>query len=64
MAASIWVWKISGSVTGRRSRFSSPLHVIEGADHSFKVLKRSERTEADVLAEMANAAGDWIRERA
>jgi hypothetical protein len=39
------------------------LHVIEGADHSFKVLKRSERTEADVLSEMANAAAAWIRKQ-
>lgn len=37
------------------------LHVVEGADHSFAVLKRSGRTEADVMAELADAIGDWCR---
>ena len=31
------------------------LHVVEGADHSFKVLKRSGRTEVEVMAEVADA---------
>lgn len=31
------------------------LHVVEGADHSFTVLKRSGRTENEVLAEIADA---------
>lgn len=30
------------------------LHVVEGGDHSFKVLKRSGRAEADVLVELAS----------
>jgi hypothetical protein len=29
------------------------LHAIDGADHSFHVLKRSGRTDADVLRELA-----------
>ena len=29
------------------------LHVVEGADHSFHVLKRSGRTDAEVIAELA-----------
>jgi uncharacterized protein len=32
------------------------LHVIEGADHSFHVLKRSGRTDAEVLGELARVA--------
>ena len=35
------------------------LRVIEGADHSFHVLKRSGRTDADVLRELALALADW-----
>ena len=30
------------------------LHIVEGADHSFHVLKRSGRTDADVIAELAS----------
>jgi len=31
------------------------LHVVDGADHSFHVLKRSGRTDAQVLDELADA---------
>ena len=30
------------------------LHVVEGGDHSFKVLKRSGRTAAEVMSELAD----------
>lgn len=40
------------------------LHVVEGADHGFEVLRRSGRTSAQVLAELADAAAGWISERA
>ena len=33
-------------------RAPSTLHVIEGGDHSFRVPKRSGRTESDVLREI------------
>lgn len=36
------------------------LHSVDGADHSFKVLKRSARTEADVIEELAQVSADWI----
>lgn len=39
------------------------LHVLEGADHSFKVLKRSGRTTDDVLAEAARATSTWMAEQ-
>ena len=35
------------------------LHLVEGGDHSFKVLKRSGKTEADVMGEVADAMADW-----
>jgi hypothetical protein len=36
------------------------MHWIEGADHSFRVLKSSGRTDADVDAEVAEAAARWL----
>ena len=35
------------------------LHLIEGGDHSFKVLKRAGRTDADVTGELVGATNDW-----
>ncbi len=35
------------------------LHVVEGGDHSFGVLKRSGRTEAEVFAELADELDRW-----
>jgi hypothetical protein len=35
------------------------LHVIDGADHSFHVLKRSGRTDADVQDELASTVTAW-----
>jgi uncharacterized protein len=37
------------------------LHWIEGGDHSFKVLKRAGRTEADVMGELVGAVEEWGR---
>jgi len=37
------------------------LHVVEGADHGFAVLKRSGRTNADVLAELARTVASFVR---
>ena len=36
------------------------MHWIEGADHSFHVLKSSGRTDADVLVEIADLSRSWI----
>ncbi|MGH7568162.1 MAG: alpha/beta hydrolase family protein [Gemmatimonadales bacterium] len=36
------------------------LHVVDGADHSFKVLKRSGRTDAEALDEVARATDEWV----
>jgi predicted alpha/beta-hydrolase family hydrolase len=36
------------------------LHPVEGADHSFKVLKRSGRTAAEVEAEVHGAVLSWL----
>ena len=35
------------------------LHVVEGADHSFHVLKRSGRTDPEVLREVAVTVASW-----
>jgi predicted alpha/beta-hydrolase family hydrolase len=40
------------------------LHIIEEGDHSFKVLKRSGRTEADVMNELAETITTWTGEHA
>jgi predicted alpha/beta-hydrolase family hydrolase len=36
------------------------MHWLEGADHSFHVLKTSGRTDADVLAEVGAATAAWL----
>lgn len=36
------------------------LHVVDGADHGFHVLKRSGRTDAEVIDELADVAEAWI----
>src|SRR2546430_1718672 len=37
----------------------APLHLVEGGGHSFPVLKRSGRTDADVMEELVGAIADW-----
>jgi predicted alpha/beta-hydrolase family hydrolase len=37
------------------------LHVVEGGDHSFKVLKRSRRDEAGVIKEIRDTAVNFMR---
>ncbi len=36
------------------------LHVLEGADHSFRMLKRSGRTHEDALDELAEVTATWM----
>jgi uncharacterized protein len=36
------------------------LHVVDGADHGFHVLKRSGRTDDDVLSELADTVTAWL----
>ncbi len=38
------------------------LHIVEGADHSFHVLKRSDRTDEEVLEELSAATRAWADE--
>jgi hypothetical protein len=38
------------------------LHVVDGADHGFHVLKRSRRTDAEVLGELCDRMARWVRE--
>jgi predicted alpha/beta-hydrolase family hydrolase len=35
------------------------LHIVEGADHSFRVLKRSDRSDDEVLDELADGFAHW-----
>jgi predicted alpha/beta-hydrolase family hydrolase len=37
------------------------LHVVEGADHSFAVLKRSGRSAAEVMDELSDTIASWCR---
>jgi len=37
------------------------LHIIESADHSFHVLKKAKRTDADVLRELAETTVSWAK---
>ena len=38
------------------------LHVIEGADHSFHMLKKSGRTDEEVMSELARTTASWADE--
>lgn len=38
---------------------SADLHLLETADHSFKILKRSRKTAEDVFVEMARVIHEW-----
>ena len=38
------------------------LHVVEGGDHSFEVLKRSGRQPTEVEVEMVDTVSSWIRQ--
>lgn len=42
-------------------RQRATLQVVEGADHGFHVLKRSGRTDEEVLEELAREIGEWTR---
>ena len=47
----------------RRLGKRASLHVVEGGDHSFHVLKRSGRTDAQVLEELGHAVQSWTARR-
>jgi uncharacterized protein len=50
---------VRGAVGGLGAR--AKLHVVDGADHGFAVLKRSGRTGAEVLEEIADTIDGWVR---
>ena len=45
-------------VAGRLGKRAT-VHWVDGGDHSFKVLKRAGRTDADVLDELVRALDGW-----
>jgi uncharacterized protein len=47
----------------KRVKTDWKMHWVEGADHSFHVLKSSGRTDAEVLAEIGNATEVWVARR-
>ena len=47
----------------KRVKTDWKMHWVEGADHSFHVPKSSGRTDAEVLAEIGNAAEVWVTRR-
>ena len=46
----------------KKLKDKAELHIIEGADHSFHVLKSSGRTDEEVIEELARTAAAWMRE--
>ena len=49
---------MEGVLPAVRTRWE--MHWLEGADHSFRVLKSSRRTEAEVYAEIGEASARWL----
>ncbi len=43
----------------RKLEAHATLHIVEGADHSFSVLKRTERTNSQVLEELTSTIVSW-----
>ncbi len=43
-------------------RAPAALHVVDGADHGFHVLKRSGRTDAEVVEELCERMTRWVRD--
>lgn len=43
---------------------NATLHIIEGGNHSFEVPKRTGKTSAQVIEELARTAADWMRAHA
>ncbi len=46
----------------KRLGAGATLHLVKGGDHSFHVLKRSGRTDADVMSELVDAIVKWTAE--
>ncbi|MFZ0452959.1 MAG: alpha/beta family hydrolase [Ignavibacteriaceae bacterium] len=44
----------------KKLKDKAELHIIEGADHSFHVLKSSGRTDVQVIEELAESSREWV----
>ncbi|MQA91584.1 MAG: alpha/beta hydrolase [Gemmatimonas sp.] len=51
--------ELMGEVTAKLGRRAT-LHVVDGADHGFHVLKRSSRSDSEVIEELADTIADWL----
>lgn len=49
--------RVNETAEGNSQR--ATLHVVEGADHGFHVLKRSGRTDDEVMDELARSVAEW-----
>jgi uncharacterized protein len=56
--AELSLMKSTVETLGPRAR----MHIVEGADHSFHVLVKSGRKDADVLQELADRSAQWMAE--
>lgn len=45
-------------------KVGATLHLLDTADHSYKILKRTRESKEDVFAEMARVAGEWAKNAA
>lgn len=45
-------------------KVGATLHLLNTADHSYKILKRTRESKEDVFAEMARVAGEWAKNAA
>ncbi len=45
----------------KKIKGKAELHIVEGADHSFRVLKSSGRTDEQVIEELAKSSQEWVK---
>ena len=45
----------------KKLKDNAKLHIFEGADHSFHVLKSSGKTDEQVIEELAKTTAGWIK---
>ena len=46
----------------KKLKKQAKLHLLDTANHSYKILKRTRKSEEDIFVEMARVANDWIEQ--